>query len=177
MKPNQLRAIAPGVVWVTALLASLLALPRLFEHDLRDGTLEQLLLSPEPAVVWVLAKVAVHWLVTGVPVALFAPLLQNAGHRIAVVASIAAARDAIERQHPATVIMDLDANLDESLNFVKLSLPDGKDYTLPQAVSASGARYTDDHEVVWWNKGKEGFVEMRDEAGEWQSRYNDCKEQ
>lgn len=72
---NQLRAIAPGVVWVTALLASLLALPRLFEHDLRDGTLEQLLLSPEPAVVWVLAKVVVHWLVTGVPVALFAPLL------------------------------------------------------------------------------------------------------
>jgi len=41
---------------------------------------------------------------------------------------------------------------DESLNFVKLALPDGKDYTLPQAVSASGARYTDDHEVVWWNK-------------------------
>ena len=64
-----------------------------------------------------------------------------------------------------------------SLNFVKLALPDGKDYTLPQAVSASGARYTDDHEVVWWNKGKEGFVEMRDDAGEWQSRYNDCKEQ
>ncbi|QSE72949.1 MliC family protein [Aeromonas media] len=66
---------------------------------------------------------------------------------------------------------------DESLNFVKLSLPDGKDYTLPQAVSASGARYTDDHEAVWWNKGKEGFVEMRDDAGEWQSLYNDCKEQ
>ena len=66
---------------------------------------------------------------------------------------------------------------DESLNFVKLALPDGKDYTLTQAVSASGARYTDDHEVVWWNKGKEGFVEMRDEAGEWQSRYSDCKEQ
>lgn len=66
---------------------------------------------------------------------------------------------------------------DDSLNFIKLSLPDGKDYTLPQAVSASGARYTDDHEVVWWNKGKEGFVEMRDQEGEWQSLYNDCKEQ
>lgn len=65
---------------------------------------------------------------------------------------------------------------DDSLNFIKLALPDGKDYTLPQAVSASGARYTDDHEVVWWNKGKEGFVEMRDQAGEWQSRYNGCKE-
>lgn len=66
---------------------------------------------------------------------------------------------------------------DESLNFIKLSLPNGKDYTLPQAVSASGARYTDDHEVVWWNKGKEGFVEMRDKDGEWQSLYNDCKQQ
>lgn len=66
---------------------------------------------------------------------------------------------------------------DQSLNFVKLALPDGKDYTLPQSVSASGARYTDDHEAVWWNKGDEGFVEMRDKDGEWQSVYNDCKQQ
>ena len=40
-----------------------------------------------------------------------------------------------------------------------------------------GARYTDDHEAVWWNKGEEGFVEMRDKDGEWQSVYNDCKQQ
>ncbi len=66
---------------------------------------------------------------------------------------------------------------DQSLNFVKLALPDGKDYTLPQSVSASGARYSDDHEAVWWNKGDEGFVEMRDKDGEWQSVYNDCKQQ
>ena len=66
---------------------------------------------------------------------------------------------------------------DESLNFIKLSLPDGKDYTLPQAVSASGARYTDEHEAVWWNKGDEGFVELRDQDGEWQTAYNDCKQQ
>ncbi|WP_429103385.1 MliC family protein [Aeromonas hydrophila] len=66
---------------------------------------------------------------------------------------------------------------DQSLNFVKLALSDGKDYTLPQSVSASGARYTDDHEAVWWNKGDEGFVEMRDKDGEWQSVYNDCKQQ
>ncbi|AHV36083.1 MliC family protein [Aeromonas dhakensis] len=66
---------------------------------------------------------------------------------------------------------------DQSLNFVKLALPDGKDYTLPQSVSASGARYTDDREAVWWNKGDEGFVEMRDKDGEWQSVYNDCKQQ
>ncbi|MFB2865337.1 MliC family protein [Aeromonas sp. MdU4] len=66
---------------------------------------------------------------------------------------------------------------DDSLNFIKLSLPDGKDYTLPQAMSASGARYTDDHEAVWWNKGDEGFVEMRDDNGEWQTVYRDCKQQ
>lgn len=66
---------------------------------------------------------------------------------------------------------------DDSLNFIKLALPDGKDYTLPQVVSASGARYTDEHEAVWWNKGSEGFVEMRGEGGEWQSAYTDCKQQ
>ena len=66
---------------------------------------------------------------------------------------------------------------DESLNFIKLSLPDGKDYTLPQAISASGARYTDEHEAVWWSKGSEGFVEMWDLAGEWQTAYKDCKQQ
>ena len=66
---------------------------------------------------------------------------------------------------------------DESLSFIKLSLPDGKDYTLPQAISASGARYTDEHEAVWWNKGDEGFVELRDQDGEWQTAYNDCKQQ
>jgi membrane-bound inhibitor of C-type lysozyme len=46
-----------------------------------------------------------------------------------------------------------------------------------RSFARSGFVITDDHEVVWWNKGKEGFVEMRDDAGEWQSRYNDCKEQ
>ena len=66
---------------------------------------------------------------------------------------------------------------DQSLHFIKLALPDGKDYTLPQTISASGARYTDEHEAVWWNKGNEGFVEMRDKNGEWQSVYNDCKQQ
>ena len=66
---------------------------------------------------------------------------------------------------------------DESLNFIKLTLPNGKDYTLPQVEAASGTRYTDEHEVVWWNKGKEGFVEIRNQGGEWQSLYNNCKQQ
>lgn len=72
---SQLRAIAPGVLWVAALLATLLSLNRLFARDHADGTLEQLLLSPEPAVLWVLAKVLAHWLTTGLPLLLAAPLL------------------------------------------------------------------------------------------------------
>jgi heme exporter protein B len=73
--PVQLRAIGPGVVWVAALLASLLALPRLFAQDFDSGVLEQLLLSPEPAVIWVSAKILAHWLATGLPLVLIAPLL------------------------------------------------------------------------------------------------------
>lgn len=70
---NQLRAIAPGVLWVAALLSTLLSLHRLFAQDHADGTLEQLLLSPEPTALWVLAKVAAHWIVTGLPLVLVAP--------------------------------------------------------------------------------------------------------
>ncbi len=68
---NLLRSMAPGVVWVAALLAALLSLPRLFAHDCADGTLEQMLISAEPLTVIVLAKVAAHWLVTGVPMTVF----------------------------------------------------------------------------------------------------------
>lgn len=69
---NTLRAIAPGVVWVAALLAALLSLPRMFAADYADGTLEQMLLSSEPLPVIVVAKVIAHWLVTGVPMTVFA---------------------------------------------------------------------------------------------------------
>ena len=65
---NTLRTIAPGVVWVAALLASILSLNRLFAHDFADGTLEQLLLTREPLPAIVLGKVAAHWLVTGLPI-------------------------------------------------------------------------------------------------------------
>jgi heme exporter protein B len=67
-EPETLRTIAPGMVWVAALLASILSLNRLFAHDLADGTLEQMLLAPEPLAATVLGKVAAHWLVTGVPI-------------------------------------------------------------------------------------------------------------
>lgn len=70
---NQLRAIAPGVLWVAALLSTLLSLHRLFAQDHADGTLEQLLLSPEPTALWVTAKVLAHWVVTGLPLVIVAP--------------------------------------------------------------------------------------------------------
>lgn len=72
---NQLRAIGPGVLWVAALLSTLLSLHRLFARDHADGTMEQLLLSPDPAALWVTAKIAAHWIVTGLPLVIVAPAL------------------------------------------------------------------------------------------------------
>jgi heme exporter protein B len=66
-EPNLLRSIAPGVVWVAALLAAILSLPRLYANDYADGTLEQMLISAEPLPLIVLGKAAAHWLVTGLP--------------------------------------------------------------------------------------------------------------
>jgi heme exporter protein B len=70
-----LRTIAPGIVWVAALLASMLALGRLFTNDFNDGTLEQLVLTPQPLYLIVLGKVLALWLLSGLPLALIAPLL------------------------------------------------------------------------------------------------------
>ncbi len=70
-----LRSIAPGVVWVAALLASMLSLNRLFAEDHADGTLEQMLLTPHPIYVIVLGKAIAQWLVSAVPLILMAPLL------------------------------------------------------------------------------------------------------
>lgn len=70
-----LRTVAPGILWVAALLATLLSLGRLFALDHADGTLEQMLLSPEPLSVIVLGKVVAHWLSTGLPLVLLAPVL------------------------------------------------------------------------------------------------------
>jgi heme exporter protein B len=72
---NLLRLIAPGVVWVAALLASMLSLGRLFANDYQDGTLEQLLLTPQPLYLVVLGKVLALWLVSGMPLALLSPVL------------------------------------------------------------------------------------------------------
>jgi len=72
---DTLRMIAPGVFWVAALLASMLALEKLFAADFEDGTLEQMLLTPQPVFVLVMAKVFAHWLITGVPLVLLSPCL------------------------------------------------------------------------------------------------------
>jgi len=74
-EPNLLRAIAPGVIWVAALLSSMLSLSRLFAADYADGTLEQMLLGAAPVGVVATAKALAHWLVSGLPLALIAPLL------------------------------------------------------------------------------------------------------
>ena len=74
-EPDLLRKLAPGVLWVAALLATMLSLPRLFADDHRDGTLEQLALAPHPLGLVVTGKVIAHWLVSGLPLALVAPVL------------------------------------------------------------------------------------------------------
>lgn len=70
-----LRAIAPGVVWVAALLASMLSLSRLFANDYQDGTLEQMLITPQPLYLVVSGKVLAHWLVSEVPLVVIAPVI------------------------------------------------------------------------------------------------------
>ena len=74
-EPNLLRAVAPGVIWVAALLSSLLSLGRLFAADHADGTLEQILLGAAPLGAVVAAKAFAHWLVSGLPLVLIAPLI------------------------------------------------------------------------------------------------------
>ncbi len=74
-KAEVLRVIAPGVIWIAALLATLLSLHLLFRADLEDGTLEQLLTLPYPLGWILLAKTVAHWIITGIPVVVMAPIL------------------------------------------------------------------------------------------------------
>ena len=73
--PKVLSAIGPGAIWASALLSTLLSLEGMFRPDLEDGSIEQLLLCPHPLPVLVFAKVCAHWLATGLPLILLAPLL------------------------------------------------------------------------------------------------------
>jgi heme exporter protein B len=74
-EPDMLRKMAPGVVWVAALLASMLSLARMFSADYQDGTLEQMMLSPQPLSLVVLGKIVAHWVLSGLPLVLMAPVL------------------------------------------------------------------------------------------------------
>ena len=74
-EPKMLREIAPGIVWVCALLASMLSVSTLFAGDHADGSLEQMLLAPQPAIAVAAAKCAVHWLVSGLPLIVATPLV------------------------------------------------------------------------------------------------------
>lgn len=74
-EPNILARISAGVLWVTALLAVMLSLERMFQSDYEDGSVDLLLLTPAPLELVVLAKVVAHWLLTGLPLILIAPVL------------------------------------------------------------------------------------------------------
>jgi heme exporter protein B len=74
-EPALLRKIAPGVLWVAALLATMLGLTRLFAPDHADGTLEQMVLAPSPLGLLITGKIAAHWITTGLPLVLLAPVL------------------------------------------------------------------------------------------------------
>lgn len=73
--PKLLHAIAPSVLWVCALLSCMLSLPRMFEADYVDGTLEQLIISNQPTILIALMKMLAHWVLSGLPLVLIAPLI------------------------------------------------------------------------------------------------------
>ena len=73
--PSTLETIAPGIIWVAALLSAMLSLDGMFRSDFEDGSLEQITMSHHPLSVLVLAKILAHWLITGLPLLFAAPLL------------------------------------------------------------------------------------------------------
>ena len=93
-EPNILARISTGVLWVTALLAALLSLERLFVAEYEDGSLDQLALLPTPLPLVVLAKIVAHWLLTGLPLTLIAPFfalilgMDAAGYPVLILALV-----------------------------------------------------------------------------------------
>ncbi|PAJ74643.1 heme exporter protein CcmB [Pseudoalteromonas sp. NBT06-2] len=73
-EPQLLTRMAPGIIWVAALLSTMLGLDKIFRDDYQDGSLEQLLMSPYPTSLIVVAKITAHWSVTGLPLVLFSPM-------------------------------------------------------------------------------------------------------
>ena len=87
-EPQLLARIAAGVVWVTALLAALLSLDRLFQQDYEDGSLELIALAPLPLEATVLAKCLAHWLTTGLPLVIVAPALFRSASSVAALPAL-----------------------------------------------------------------------------------------
>jgi len=73
-EPQLLARMAPGIIWVAALLSTMLGLDKIFRDDYQDGSLEQLLMSPYPTSLIVVAKIAAHWTITGLPLVLMSPM-------------------------------------------------------------------------------------------------------
>ena len=71
----RLAQLAPGIIWIFAVLATLLSVERLFSDDLRDGSLEQMLMSPNLMIMPILGKIAAHWLMIGLPLTLLSPVI------------------------------------------------------------------------------------------------------
>lgn len=88
LEEKQLQQLAPGVIWVSALLASLLSMPQLFRDDWQDGSLAQLLLSPLSTSLVVFSKIVAHWLIFSLPLILLSPLLALLFHLSAKVALV-----------------------------------------------------------------------------------------
>ena len=86
-EPNLLRQIAPGVVWVCALLASMMSVQSLYAGDHADGSLEQMLLAPQPAVAVATAKATAHWIITGLPLIVASPVIEPTAMRAPTVKS------------------------------------------------------------------------------------------
>ncbi|MDR0529917.1 MAG: heme exporter protein CcmB [Zoogloeaceae bacterium] len=74
-EPELLRQLAPGILWIGALLSNMLSLPRLFAEDFQDGALEQMALAPYPLFLLAMSKTLAHWLICGIPLAFLSPLL------------------------------------------------------------------------------------------------------
>ena len=72
---DRLAELAPGIIWIFAVLATLLSVERLFSDDLQDGSLEQMLMSPNLLIFPILGKVTAHWLMIGLPLALLSPVI------------------------------------------------------------------------------------------------------
>ena len=72
---QRLAQLAPGIIWIFAVLATLLSVERLFSDDLQDGSLEQMLISPNLIIMPILGKIAAHWLMIGLPLTLLSPVI------------------------------------------------------------------------------------------------------